>query len=113
MIVHPVRFPSVGSGSFSTTLFAVPGPVLVTRIENVGFWPIEYVPLSGVLLIAMLPGGGVHVVEPLSVKVGRLVPVRVAVLVSVTPPGQALKSAPPTAVVVTVTDFDAPCGMLP
>src|SRR5438874_1941144 len=46
--VH-VTPPPAGSGSFSTTLLAVPGPPFVTRIVNVAVWPAVTVPPSGVL----------------------------------------------------------------
>jgi len=39
MMAQLFRLPSVGSGSLSTTLFTVPGPVLVTTIEKLMLSP--------------------------------------------------------------------------
>src|SRR5579862_9883985 len=42
VIAQMFRLPKVGSGSFSTTLWAVPGPVLATTIVNAMLSPMLY-----------------------------------------------------------------------
>src|SRR5438093_1231065 len=54
-VVH-VRPPGAGSGSFSVTLFAVPGPALLTTMVNVAVSPALIVAPSGVLTILRFGG---------------------------------------------------------
>jgi hypothetical protein len=50
LMIQVFKFPNVGSGSFSTTLFAVPGPVLVTTIVKLILSPMLYVAFFGFLV---------------------------------------------------------------
>src|ERR1043166_7222688 len=106
------KLPSVGSGSFNTTLFTEPGPVLVTTIVKLMLSPRLYVAFFG-LLTRVYPPGGVQIQSPVSVNVGWPVPVNVAVLFNFCPPGQAEIFAPPDALVATTTVLVAPLARVP